>query len=87
MALRDPTRYSQFKWREDQWLMQETQLCREYAKYLARDPILSNDWKEVTCKACHSGRFNGVPDGMEESKPNVCEDISEHTFMKELKEI
>jgi len=40
------------------------QLCIAYAPYVAKKPILEMLWKNVTCKRCHSGRFNGVPDDM-----------------------
>lgn len=39
-------------------------LCIAYSRYKAKKPILEMLWKNVTCKDCQSGRFNGVPDGM-----------------------
>jgi len=88
-AIRRTDSYSQFPWETKEEFI-KTQLCREYAKYLAKEPLLSNDWKQVTCKACHSGKFNGVPDGMEKThtqeKVHYIEE-EPNTFMKELEEI
>lgn len=39
-------------------------LCIQYAPYKAKKPILELRWENVTCKYCHEGRWNKVPDGM-----------------------
>lgn len=59
MAIRDIDQFDKSKGKH------KVQLCYEYAPYIARNPILEMRWKNVTCKHCLRGRFNGVPDGME----------------------
>lgn len=61
-AIREASKWSYHPYDLSKGEFQATQLCREYAPYLAKNPILSEDWKDVTCEHCHSGRFNQVPD-------------------------